>query len=68
VQATQTLDLSRRRELLWEQQRLWAEDLPAMPLFFEPEVSIRHRDLAGWRPTGTDTPVTWNCYEWRWAR
>jgi peptide/nickel transport system substrate-binding protein len=65
-QATQTFDLTRRRELLWEQQRLWADDLPALPLFFQQEVSIRRHDLAGWQPTGTDTPVTWNCYDWRW--
>jgi peptide/nickel transport system substrate-binding protein len=64
--ATQTFDLPRRRELLWEQQRLWADDLPAIPLFFQQEVSIRRHDLEGWRPTGTDTPVTWNCFEWRW--
>jgi peptide/nickel transport system substrate-binding protein len=65
-QATQTFDLTRRRELLWKQQRIWARDLPAIPLFFQQEVSIRRHDLEGWRPTGTDTPVTWNCYDWRW--
>jgi peptide/nickel transport system substrate-binding protein len=65
--AAKTLDEGERRRLLWEQQRIWAEELPAIPLFFQQEISIRHRDLRGWRPTGTDTPVTWNCYEWRWA-
>jgi peptide/nickel transport system substrate-binding protein len=66
--ATETLDRAHRRELLWEQQRLWAEELPAIPLFFHRDLSIRHRDLRNWRPTGSDTPVTWNCYEWRWAQ
>ncbi len=65
--ATETLDANERRRLLWEQQRLWAEDLPAIPLFFQQEVSIRHRRLQGWRPTGTDTPITWNCPAWHWA-
>jgi peptide/nickel transport system substrate-binding protein len=68
IRATATLDLKRRRELLWEHQRIWSDEMPAIPLFFQPEVSIRHRNLHGWRPTGTDTPVTWNCYAWHWAR
>jgi peptide/nickel transport system substrate-binding protein len=67
-QVAETLDHNRRRELLWEQQRIWAEELPAIPLFFQPEISIRHRRLDGWKPTGTDTPVTWNCAEWRWKK
>jgi peptide/nickel transport system substrate-binding protein len=67
IQATQTLDLAERRKLLLEQQRIWADELPAIPLFFQPEVAIRHCALQGWRPTGTDTPITWNCFDWRWA-
>ena len=67
-QATRTFDPEARRELLWQQQRIWAEELPAIPLFFQPEVTIRHRWLANWRPTGTDTPVTWNCAAWEWAK
>src|SRR5262249_21353088 len=68
TQAAQTFDAARRRDLLLEQQRIWAEELPAIPLFFKPEVSVRHRALQGWRPTGTDTPITWNCCEWHWRR
>jgi peptide/nickel transport system substrate-binding protein len=64
--ATRTLDPTKRRELLLQQQRIWADELPAIPLFFQYEVSMRHRQLHGWRPTGTDTPITWNCHEWHW--
>jgi len=64
--ATETLDPLERRSLLWQHQAIWAEELPAIPLFFQPEISIHHHRLQGWRPTGTDTPVTWNCSEWRW--
>lgn len=67
-QLTTTLDERKRRELLWRQQRIWAEELPAIPLFFQQEINIRHRDLRGWKPTGTDTPITWNCYEWHWEK
>lgn len=66
--AAQSLDPRERVELMQAQQRIWAEELPAIPLFFKPEISIRHRNLQGWRPTGTDTPITWNCAEWHWAR
>ena len=66
--ATRTLDPKRRRALMWQQQRIWSDELPAIPLFFRQEISVHHRDLLGWRPTGTDTPVTWNCSEWRWAK
>ncbi|HEV3260648.1 MAG TPA: peptide ABC transporter substrate-binding protein [Gemmataceae bacterium] len=65
--ATRTLDPKSRRELMWREQRIWTDELPAIPLFFRQEISVHHRDLLGWRPTGTDTPVTWNCYEWRWG-
>lgn len=68
TRATETLDPQERRRLLWEQQRIWAAELPALPLFFQQEVSLRHHRLRHWRPTGTDTPVTWNCYEWSWEK
>ena len=67
-EATRALDGKARRDLLWQQQRIWAEELPVIPLFFREEISVRHRDLQGWRPTGTETPITWNCWEWRWTR
>ena len=41
-------------------------DWPLIPLVFRDDVSIRPRDLEGWRPTGTTTPVTWNAERWRW--
>jgi peptide/nickel transport system substrate-binding protein len=65
-EATEALDARKRRDLLWEHQMIWADELPAIPLFFQQEISVHHRDLDGWRPTGTDTPVTWNCQEWHW--
>jgi peptide/nickel transport system substrate-binding protein len=65
-QATRAFDVEKRRALLWQEQRIWAEELPDIPLWFREEITIRHRLLRGWRPTGTETPVTWNCHEWRW--
>jgi len=64
--ATETLDPVLRRELLMRQQRIWADELPAMPLFFHDEISVHRSELEDWRPTGSETPVTWNCASWRW--
>lgn len=40
--------------------------IPIIPLVFRQVASLRPRDLEGWRPTGTTTPVTWNAEHWRW--
>jgi len=45
--------------------RRFRELLPSIPLLFRRSVSVRPRDLEGWRPTGTTTPVTWNAEAWR---
>lgn len=60
-----TLDAVERRALCIEEQRAWVEDLPSIPLYWHVESSARSRDLEGWRPTGTSTPVTWNAAAWR---
>ena len=32
--ATRTLDPKKLRELMWQEQRIWSDELPAIPLFF----------------------------------
>ncbi|MBI4863787.1 MAG: peptide ABC transporter substrate-binding protein [Candidatus Riflebacteria bacterium] len=60
-----TLEESERAGLLAEVQRLWAQDLPSIPLFFRANVSVVSPRLVGWKPTGTHVPETWNIHEWR---
>lgn len=38
--------------------------LPAIPLVFRQSASVRPKNLRGWKPTGSRTPVTWNADEW----
>ena len=60
-----TLEESERKELLQKEQVLWAEELPAFPLFWRVEPSVTTRTTSNWKPTGTSTPVTWNAEAWR---
>lgn len=61
----QTLDEAERRKLLIEQQRLWVEDLPAIPLYFRSDVTVVRSDLQNWKPTGSMVPPSWNAHAWR---
>ena len=55
-----------KRKLLWEElQRTYAEDLPALPLFFRADAHVWPKWLSGIRPTGHMAPVTLWVEEWR---
>jgi len=62
--AAATLDDGKRNAMSREMQRVWAEDLPALPLYFRSDVSITRKGFRNWKPTGTLAPVTWNAHEW----
>ncbi|CAM3950991.1 peptide ABC transporter substrate-binding protein [Nocardiopsis rhodophaea] len=60
--------LERRYELMRRQQRLWAEELPSLPLYFPVSVTTAKRRLRGIRPVGVfGCYATWNSWEWHWA-
>lgn len=62
--AAAELDDSKRRDLSITMQKIWAEDLPSIPLYFRSDVSITRKGFHNWKPTGTLVPVTWNAHEW----
>lgn len=64
--ASGELDPKKRAALGQEVEEILAEELPALPLFFRVDVSVRDKRLQGWKPTGTLQPVTWNAHEWHW--
>jgi peptide/nickel transport system substrate-binding protein len=64
-QAGRELDATKRTEMLKRVQRVWAEQLPAVPLFFRSDVSVTRKGFKNWKPTGTLSPVTWNVQEWQ---
>jgi peptide/nickel transport system substrate-binding protein len=59
------LDEARRRELWAELQRLYAEALPALPLFFRADAHVWPRWLQGIEPTGHLAPTTLWVEQWR---
>lgn len=64
----QTLDKEKRIELLKKEQKIWTEELPALPLYFRADITVSKKSLKNWLPTGNDTPVTWNAEEWYYAQ
>jgi peptide/nickel transport system substrate-binding protein len=59
------LDGEKRKGLWGELQRLYAEDLPALPLFFRANAHIWPKWLQGVTPTGHMTPTTITVEHWR---
>ncbi len=59
------LDRDRRRELWAELQTIYANDLPALPLYFRSNAHIWPQWLEGVRPTGHMSPSTLWVEQWR---
>ena len=60
------LDRPRRVELWRRLQHLYAQDLPALPLFFRADGTIVPKGLEGVVPTGHKDPSTLWIESWRW--
>ncbi len=63
-----TIDKAERIRLFRREQEIWTEELPALPLYFRMDVSATRPNFRGWKPTGTDTPVTWNAESWHFVK
>jgi peptide/nickel transport system substrate-binding protein len=64
--AERELDRDKRRALFAEIQRLYAEDLPVLPLYFRVDPFVIPKQLKGIRPTGQlDSSTLW-VDQWRW--
>jgi peptide/nickel transport system substrate-binding protein len=60
------LDRDRRRVLWLDLQRRYAEELPALPLFFRADAHIWPKGMTGITPTGHQDPSTLWVEDWRW--
>jgi peptide/nickel transport system substrate-binding protein len=58
------LDPDRRKALWAEAQRLYATELPSLPLYFRSDVFILPTWLSGVRPTGNQSPTTLWITDW----
>jgi peptide/nickel transport system substrate-binding protein len=67
IEAIETeLDRSRRKALWHDLQALYAEDLPALPLYFKADAYILPKGLKGLEPTGHQDPSPYWVENWRW--
>ena len=62
-QAVQTVDPERRYVLLREQQEIWAEELPTLPLYWHVRVVTVGRGLQGYDPHPF-AEIGWNVEKW----
>jgi peptide/nickel transport system substrate-binding protein len=58
------LDRGKRTALWVEAQRLYATELPSLPLYFRSDVFILPKWLSGVRPTGNQSPTTLWITDW----
>ena len=58
------LDAGKRKELWAAAQRLYARELPSLPLYFRSDAFILPKWLAGVRPTGNQYPTTLWITDW----
>jgi peptide/nickel transport system substrate-binding protein len=59
------LDTAKRKTLWAEAQRLYATDLPSLPLYFRSDTFILPKWLSGVRPTGNQYPTTLWITDWK---
>ena len=64
--AERELDVVKRRALFAEIQKLAADDLPSLPLFFRVDPFVVPKPLKGVTPTGTLNSSTLWVEQWRW--
>jgi peptide/nickel transport system substrate-binding protein len=64
--AERELDEGKRRALFADIQRLYAEDLPVLPLYFRVDPFVLPRQLKGVTPTGHLNSSTLWIENWRW--
>ena len=64
--AERELDAVKRRALFADIQKLAADDLPSLPLFFRVDPFVIPRPLKGVTPTGTLNSSTLWVEQWRW--
>lgn len=59
-----TLDRPQRAQLLVDMARVFSEELPVIPLYFQPSVTGFVSALVGPTMVAPDTAINWNLHEW----
>ena len=64
------LDPDKRKAMVIQFQRVWAEDVPEIALFWFAAATAYKEGLQNYKPIGLASypePATWNIHEWRWG-
>ncbi len=65
----QEIDTAKRVALLKKQQEIWADELPAIPLYFRLQLNTASKKLSNIKPAGlSGTYINWNSQEWGWVQ
>jgi ABC-type transport system substrate-binding protein len=64
AQATMATSVNDRRALYCQAVNLWSNDLPVIPLFQWPSITVARTNLVNYRPAPNFTPETWNIWSW----
>jgi peptide/nickel transport system substrate-binding protein len=62
--ANSSISPKEREPLYAEQQQLWSQEVPQIALYARPNIAAAKNALSNFKPTGTNTPPTWNVQEW----
>ncbi len=62
------LDEAKRAQMLRRFQEIYAEEMPVIPLYFRADYVGWKARMRNLRPTGADSPITWNVTNWAWAQ
>lgn len=63
-EANNKLLQSERKPLYIKTQQIWTKDLPSIPLYQRLNIDAAPVKMKNFRPTPTNTPITWNAWEW----
>ncbi len=68
-QITNEIDAAKRVALLKKEQEIWADELPAIPLYFRLALNTANKKITNVKPTGlSGTYINWNSQEWAWSQ
>ncbi len=66
--ATIALDPTKRAAIYKQEQQIFNDELPVLPLHVRLDISAAPTGLQNYKPTGSSIPFTWNIAEWRLAK
>lgn len=64
----EALDAAKRQKIYFDQQVIYANDMPSIELFLRPEVVAAPAGLKNFKPTGSSVNPMWNVQEWRFTK